>query len=73
VDLLGGVMGLPIVGTITYAGTRIGVAATAGILIAGQLVAGAAIDRFGLCGSEQLALHWPRPLGILMAVGQACR
>ena len=63
-------MGLPIVGTITYAGTRIGVAATAGILIAGQLVAGAAI---GLCGSEQLALHWPRLLGILMAVGQACR
>jgi hypothetical protein len=36
VDLLGGVMGLPIVGTITYAGTRIGVAATAGVVIAGS-------------------------------------
>jgi bacterial/archaeal transporter family-2 protein len=68
--LLGGLMGLLIVGTITYAGTRIGVAATVGILIAGQLVAGAAIDRWGLFGSEQLALRWPRVLGIvLLGVG----
>jgi bacterial/archaeal transporter family-2 protein len=68
--LLGGLMGLIIVGTITFAGTRIGVAATVGILIAGQLVAGAAIDRWGLFGSEQLALHWPRLVGIvLLGVG----
>jgi transporter family-2 protein len=64
--LLGGLMGLLIVGTITYAGVRIGVAATVGILIAGQLVAGAAIDRFGLFGSEQIGLHWPRVLGIVL-------
>jgi transporter family-2 protein len=70
--LLGGVMGLLIVFTVTYSGPRIGVAATVGILIAGQLVMGAAIDRWGLFGSERIALHWPRVLGIvLLAVGAA--
>jgi transporter family-2 protein len=68
----GGVMGLFIVFTVTYAGPRIGVAATVGILIAGQLVMGAAIDRWGLFGSQRIALHWPRLLGIaLLAVGAA--
>jgi len=70
--LLGGVMGLLIVFTVTYAGPRIGVAATVGILIAGQLAMGAAIDRWGLFGSERIALHWPRLVGIgLLAVGAA--
>jgi transporter family-2 protein len=70
--LLGGVMGLLIVFTITYAGPRIGVAATVGILIAGQLAMGAAIDRWGLFGSQRIALHWPRLLGIaLLAAGAA--
>jgi bacterial/archaeal transporter family-2 protein len=70
--LLGGVMGLVIVFAITYAGPRIGVAATVGILIAGQLTMGAAIDRWGLFGSERIALHWPRLLGIaLLAAGAA--
>jgi len=70
--LLGGVMGLIIVFTVTYAGPRIGVAATVGILIAGQLVMGAAIDRWGLFGSDRIALHWPRVLGIvLLAAGAA--
>jgi bacterial/archaeal transporter family-2 protein len=70
--LLGGLMGGLIVFTVTYAGPRIGVAATVGILIAGQLVMGAAIDRWGLFRSERIALHWPRVLGIvLLAVGAA--
>jgi transporter family-2 protein len=70
--LLGGVMGLLIVFTITYSGPRIGVAATVGILIAGQLAMGAAIDRWGLFGSEKIALHWPRLLGLgLLAAGAA--
>jgi transporter family-2 protein len=70
--LIGGVMGLLIVFTVTYAGPRIGVAATVGILIAGQLAAGAAIDKWGLFGSERIALHWPRLLGILLlGVGAA--
>jgi len=70
--LTGGVFGLFIVFTITYAGPRIGVAATVGILIAGQLVMGAAIDRWGLMGTKQIALQWPRLLGIvLLAIGAA--
>ena len=70
--LFGGVMGLIIVLAITYAGPRIGVASTVGILIAGQLVMGAVIDRWGLFGSERIALHWPRALGIvLLAAGAA--
>jgi transporter family-2 protein len=70
--LLGGVMGLLIVFTVTYAGPRIGVAATVGILIAGQLAMGAAIDKWGLFGSARIQLHWPRLLGIaLLAVGAA--
>ena len=69
--LTGGAMGLLIVFTVTYAGPRIGVAATVGILIAGQLVAGAAIDRWGLFGSERIALHWPRLLGLALLAGGA--
>jgi transporter family-2 protein len=70
--LSGGVVGLFIVFTVTYAGPRIGVAATVGILIAGQLVMGAVIDRWGLFGSDRIALHWPRLFGIaLLAVGAA--
>ncbi len=68
----GGVLGLFIIFTITYAGPRIGVAATVGILIAGQLVMGAAIDQWGLLGTERIVLHWPRLLGIvLLAIGAA--
>src|SRR3954452_10068940 len=67
--LLGGLMGLLIVFTVTYAGPRIGVAATVGILIAGQLAMGAAIDRWGLFRSEQIPLGCRRLLGIaLLAV-----
>jgi transporter family-2 protein len=70
--LLGGVMGLLIVFTVTYAGPRIGVAATVGILIAGQLAMGAAIDKWGLFRSEQIPLGWPRLVGIaLLAIGAA--
>jgi transporter family-2 protein len=64
--LSGGLFGLLIVLTITYAGGRLGVAATVGILIAGQLVMGAAIDRWGLFGSTKIPLHWPRLLGIVL-------
>ncbi len=70
--LLGGVAGLLIVFTVTFAGPRIGPGATVGILIAGQLAMGAAIDRWGLLGSERIALHWPRLLGLaLLAAGAA--
>ena len=68
----GGAMGLLVVLTITFAQPRIGATATIGILIAGQLVMGAVIDRLGLFGVDQIGISWPRALGIgLLGVGAA--
>ena len=67
-----GLMGLIVILSITFATPRIGATATIGLLIAGQLTMGALIDRFGLFGLEQIAVGWPRYLGIaLLAVGAA--
>jgi bacterial/archaeal transporter family-2 protein len=63
---LGGVMGLTVVGTITFAQPRIGATATIGILIAGQLVMGAVIDRFGLFGVDRIDISLPRAVGIVL-------
>jgi transporter family-2 protein len=67
----GGVMGLIVVFSITFAQPRIGATATIGILIAGQLAMGAVIDRFGLFGVEQIGISWPRALGIVLLAGGA--
>jgi transporter family-2 protein len=64
-------MSLLVVLAITYSGSRIGTATTVGILIAGQLAMGALIDRYGLFGSEQIPLTWPRSLGIALLVAGA--
>jgi transporter family-2 protein len=69
---IGALMGAIVVFTITFAGPRLGTAATIGLLIAGQLAMGAIIDRFGLFGLDRIALHWPRVLGIvLLGIGAA--
>jgi transporter family-2 protein len=69
---LGALLGAFIVFTITVASPRIGTTATIGLLVAGQLAAGAVIDRYGLFGFERIALSWPRVLGIaLLAAGAA--
>ncbi|MGH3002890.1 MAG: DMT family transporter [Gaiellaceae bacterium] len=69
---LGGLMGLTVVGAITFAQPRIGATATIGILIAGQLVMGAAIDRWGLFGVERIGISAPRAVGIvLLGIGAA--
>jgi transporter family-2 protein len=67
---LGAVLGTFVVFTITLSSPRIGTAATIGLLVAGQLAAGAVIDRYGLFGFERIPLSWPRALGIaLLAAG----
>lgn len=63
---LGGATGIVIVLTITFAGARLGTAATVGIFIAAQLTMGALIDRFGLFGSDRIPLHWPRLVGLTL-------
>ena len=69
---IGGLMGLTVVGAITFAQPRIGATATIGILIAGQILMGAVIDRFGLFGVEQIAISPARAVGIaLLGIGAA--
>ena len=62
----GGGMGVVVVLTITVVTPRIGAAATIGLLIAGQLAMGVAIDRYGWFGVDKVALTWPRALGVLL-------
>jgi transporter family-2 protein len=69
---IGGALSLLIILAVTVGSPRIGIAATIGIIIAGNLVMGALIDRFGLFGFERIGLGWPRLLGIvLLAAGAA--
>jgi len=63
---LGGVMGAIVVTTISYAPQRIGTFATIGLLIAGQLVAGAVIDALGLFGLEKIPLTIHRIAGLVL-------
>ncbi len=65
---LGGVLGAFIVLSITLAGPAIGTTATVSLLIAGQLAAAAAIDRFGWVGFERIPIGWMRGLGLLLLV-----
>ena len=70
--LLGGAMSALIILAITVAGPRIGVVATTALLIAAQFALAAVIDRYGWFGVEQVALAWPRVLGVaLLVVGAA--
>jgi bacterial/archaeal transporter family-2 protein len=69
---MGGLMGLTVVSAITFAQPRVGATTTIGILIAGQLVMGAVIDRFGLFGVTQIGISTPRAIGIgLLGIGAA--
>jgi transporter family-2 protein len=56
---------------ITVGPPRIGVTATVALVISGNLIMAALIDRFGWLGNEQIALNWPRMLGILLLVAGA--
>jgi bacterial/archaeal transporter family-2 protein len=68
---LGGLLSAFIVLSITFAAPKIGVAAAIGLVITGNLIVAAAIDRFGWFGVESIALQWPRVVGILLLAGGA--
>jgi transporter family-2 protein len=69
---IGGLMGFTVVTAITFAQPRIGATATIGILIAGQILMGAVIDRFGLFGVDPIPISPARGLGIaLLGIGAA--
>ncbi|HEY2326554.1 MAG TPA: DMT family transporter [Gaiellaceae bacterium] len=69
---IGGLTGATVVFAVTFAQPKIGATATIGILIAGQLVMGAVIDRYGLFGVEKIDISTPRAIGIvLLGIGAA--
>jgi len=68
----GGALSVLIILAITVASPRIGLAATIGTLFALNLGAAAAIDRFGWFGLDQIAIAWPRAVGlVLLGAGAA--
>jgi bacterial/archaeal transporter family-2 protein len=68
---LGGLMSVFIVFAVTVAPPRIGVAATVGIVIAGNLVSAAMIDRYGLFGQDVIPIDRWRLLGLLLLAAGA--
>jgi bacterial/archaeal transporter family-2 protein len=69
---IGGVMSIYIVLAVTVGPPRIGVAATVGMVIAGNLVSAALIDRYGLFGQDVIPIDRWRLLGlVLLAAGAA--
>jgi transporter family-2 protein len=67
-QLLGGVMSVFIVLTITVAGPRIGVVATTAFLIAAQLSFATLIDRYGWFGVQTVPVSATRLVGIVLLV-----
>jgi transporter family-2 protein len=74
--LLGGILGVLILAATVVAVPRIGVAATTGGIVAGQVIASAVIDRFGLLGVAVRPLTPGRIAGlalVLLAVALVTR
>jgi bacterial/archaeal transporter family-2 protein len=68
---IGGLLSVYIVLAITVGPPRIGVAATIGIVIAGNLVMAALIDRYGLFGQDVIPIDRWRLLGLVLVAGGA--
>lgn len=68
---LGALTGVFIVIAITVTGPRIGVVATAALLIAGQLGAATLIDRFGWFGTDRVATTPARVIGMALLLAGA--
>jgi bacterial/archaeal transporter family-2 protein len=69
--LISGVFGAGIVLTLAYAPSRIGTFAAVALMIAGQLLAGAAIDAFGWLGSERIPVTATRVVGLVLLTAGA--
>lgn len=67
----GGALGVVYLTTVIFLTPRIGAAATMGFVIAGQLLAGLAIDSFGFFGLPSIMLSPPRFLGAGLLLGGA--
>lgn len=69
--IAGGLLGAAYIATITFTVPRIGVGAAMAFVIAGQLLAAAALDHFGLLGLQVQPISAMRALGIAMLLGGA--
>ena len=65
-QLTGGLVGALFVWSTIVMVPRLGAAGLVAGVIAGQLVGGLVIDRFGLFGLPVTAITWPRMLGLLL-------
>jgi bacterial/archaeal transporter family-2 protein len=68
---IGGLMSIFIVFAVTVGPPRIGVTATVGIVIAGNLLSAALIDRYGLFGQDVIPIDRWRLLGLLLLAAGA--
>lgn len=66
-----GPLGAAIVVVLAYPPPLIGTFATIALMIAGQLVAGALIDAFGLLGSPRIPLTASRAAGLMLVAAGA--
>src|SRR5512144_1007725 len=63
-----GVFGLVVIAAISYMIPRVGVAASITTIVAGQLLVGTILDRFGLLGAMERSLDPTRALGRAIVV-----
>ena len=64
--LTAGVMGLVIIGTLSYSVPRLGLVTAFTVIVATQFIGGALVDHFGMFGAEVRPLDWSRLVGILV-------
>ena len=64
--LVAGIFGLIVIGAISYMIPRIGVAGSIITVVAGQLLVGTLLDRFGLLGAAQRSLDPTRIIGLVV-------
>ena len=66
--LCAGVLGLIVIGAISYMIPRIGVAAAITTIVAGQLLVGTILDHFGLLGALGRSMDPTRAIGLLIVL-----
>ena len=61
-----GIFGLMVIAAVSYMIPRVGVAAAVTTIVAGQVLAGAVLDHFGLLGAAIRVLDVSRVVGLLV-------
>lgn len=67
--LLGGVLGLVITVTVMLGIGKLSPTVAISVILISQLIVAAAIDAFGLMGSEKIGFYWNKYLGLILMIG----